>query len=57
MDIEAQRKWVVEDADPYRKKKDAVFVELRAPHPRKRGFLKKAPLETEKHKQTRAEPF
>ena len=30
------------------KKKHAVFVELRAPHPRKRGFLKKAPFETEK---------
>ena len=34
------------------KKKHAVFVELRAPPPRKRGFLKKAPFETEKHRQT-----
>ena len=55
--VEAQKKWVVEGADPYSKKKDAVFMELRAPHPRQRGFLKKAPLKTEKHTQTRAESF
>ena len=36
--VEAQKKWVVEGADPYRKKKDAVFVELRAPHRAKGAF-------------------
>jgi len=54
--IEAQKKWVVEGADPYSKKKYAMFVGC-APTPHQRGFLKKAPLETEKHKQTRAESF
>jgi len=40
--IEAQKKKLG-------KKKDAVFAGC-APTPRKRGFLKKAPFETEKHK-------
>ena len=41
MGIEAQKNWVVEGADPYRKKKDAIMQGLLAPCTPRR-LLKKA---------------
>ena len=41
MGIEAQKNWVVEGADPYRKKKDTVYVGS-APLTNPRRLLKKA---------------